>query len=222
MTLPIARRKHAHDPQDGVDVASVQTRLMRRGFDVGPYGIDGDYGADTERALRQFQRRRGHAVNGVVDVKTWRALNSVATRTTADGTATLAHRRVEGNDGAGRPSYRFGAEVANLNTKHPMSLDCSELVQWAVFQLTGDDWVDGSWNQAAHCRLISTSEAIKTRGALLFLSTNGRTSGVHHVAWSLGNGKTAEARSQFTTPQCGTWDAAGRFSFGGLVPILDY
>lgn len=105
--------------------------------------------------------------------------------------------------------------------------NCSELVQWSVFQITHNSWVDGSWIQAGHCRIVSVDQAARTKGALLFVSNNGHTSGVHHVAISMGKGRsdphgTAEARSKYMDPNCGSWEIGSRFSFGGLIPILHY
>jgi Putative peptidoglycan binding domain len=43
-----------------------------QGFD--PKGIDGDYGGDTRKAVRSFQRANGLQPTGEVDVATWRKL----------------------------------------------------------------------------------------------------------------------------------------------------
>lgn len=39
--------------------------------------IDGDFGEQTESAVRSFQKRNGLGVNGVVDEQTWYALSQV-------------------------------------------------------------------------------------------------------------------------------------------------
>jgi peptidoglycan hydrolase-like protein with peptidoglycan-binding domain len=56
-------------------VARVQVRLRRLGFDPGP--VDGRFGPRTERAVLAFQRRRHLSTNGVVGVRTERALYTV-------------------------------------------------------------------------------------------------------------------------------------------------
>ena len=58
----------------GDDVCQLQRRLQELGFYRG--NIDGDFGGETELAVRRFQRDRGMGVDGVVGVDTWRALFS--------------------------------------------------------------------------------------------------------------------------------------------------
>ena len=125
--------------------------------------------------------------------------------------------------------YVFGAEVSPSDT-NPSAFDCSELVQWACARAqVVPTMPDGSWIQARHCRnhgtLISVGEAINTRGALLFRFvgdpfTGGRPSSAH-VAISLGNGTSIEARS--SRYGVGSFSAYGRnWSHGGLIPGVEY
>jgi cell wall-associated NlpC family hydrolase len=227
MTLNISKTQHNHDPQPEVSVRSVQNRLLARGFSVGPYGADGRYGDATEQSVRRFQNKYlgVNEVDGVVGPKTWGMLaksTTAPTATSASKFADLAYRLVtQGIDGT-RPVYRFGAE-ARLTDPSPDALDCSELVQWAVYQLTKNAWIDGSAAQysgsAGHH--ISVTEGIRTKGALLFLSGSGSPNGIHHVVISMGNGHTAEARS--TKAGCGSWPATGRgFQYATKIPVLHY
>jgi hypothetical protein len=59
---------------NGDDVIALQRELARRGYDLGPYGIDGWYGPDTRAAVIRFQRAEGVLVTGVVDEATRAAL----------------------------------------------------------------------------------------------------------------------------------------------------
>ncbi|NUP10217.1 MAG: hypothetical protein HOW73_29560 [Polyangiaceae bacterium] len=52
-------------------VGQVQRRLVALGYRV---GVDNDFGAETDRAVRGFQRTAGLEVDGVVGSRTWRAL----------------------------------------------------------------------------------------------------------------------------------------------------
>lgn len=52
-------------------VRRVQERLRALGWDV---GVDGLFGAETDRVVKAFQRRKNLVDDGVVGPKTWRAL----------------------------------------------------------------------------------------------------------------------------------------------------
>ena len=110
--------------------------------------------------------------------------------------------------------YVFGAET-RLNDSNPHTFDCSELVQWAAHQ-AGVTIPDGSANQLAHVRQhgtqISVEEALRTPGALLFRPG--------HVAISLGDGRTIEARGR--NYGVGVFNARGRFTSAGLIPGMRY
>ena len=58
----------------GNDVASMQTLLLMHGFDVGSGWTDGDFGPDTEEALRSFQTANDLEPDGVCGELTWAAL----------------------------------------------------------------------------------------------------------------------------------------------------
>ncbi|GAA2371861.1 protein kinase domain-containing protein [Streptomyces cuspidosporus] len=55
-------------------VVQVQCILKGRGYDIGPHGIDGQFGADTLAAVKSFQRHHGLRADGQVGVHTWAAL----------------------------------------------------------------------------------------------------------------------------------------------------
>jgi cell wall-associated NlpC family hydrolase len=104
--------------------------------------------------------------------------------------------------------YVFGAE-ASPSDPNPRAFDCSELCEWAAARAgITPKLPDGSSAQKAFCKPISVSQAINTKGALLFLPG--------HVAISLGNGSTVEAMNPSNGVRQGK--AAGRFSSGGLIP----
>lgn len=127
--------------------------------------------------------------------------------------------------------YVFGTEASPLDPS-PQKFDCSELIEWACARKKVDPRVpDGSWIQARHCRnhgtlLPTIDEGIGTRGALLFRFVGGdpfrggRPSS-SHVAVSLGDGTTIEARG--TAYGVGTWAASGRgWTHAALIPGCDY
>lgn len=107
-------------------------------------------------------------------------------------------------------TYIYGAE-ASVSDPNPNAFDCSELVQWAAGR-AGVPFVDGSSAQIAACRGISVEQAIRTRGALLWHEG--------HIAISLGNGRTIEAANSRVGVV--SYNAAGRFARGGLIPGMRY
>ena len=72
----------------GEYVTLLQTELVQKGYDIGKCGIDGSFGAATEKAVREFQRNSGLAVDGVVGKNTWAALEQT---TTTLYTVTIPH-----------------------------------------------------------------------------------------------------------------------------------
>ena len=56
-------------------VKKLQTALNKLGYDLGKWGIDGDFGSQTEKAVKAFQKDVGIGTDGVVGEKTWTALN---------------------------------------------------------------------------------------------------------------------------------------------------
>ncbi|ONI74675.1 hypothetical protein ALI144C_38280 [Actinosynnema sp. ALI-1.44] len=121
--------------------------------------------------------------------------------------------------------YVFGHEVS-VSDRNPSTFDCSELVEWAAGQ-AGVKVPDGSWLQyrqlANSGTTMSVEQAMRTPGALLFSFSSdpmkgGRPSAAH-VAISLGNGKTIEAKG--TQYGVGSWEAnTKRFQYAGYLPEM--
>lgn len=222
MTLNISLKEHANDPQPTPTVAHCQTRLIGKGYSCGPYGADGHFGYYSDQATRRFQSHCGIGSDGVIGTVTLGKLDqSIAPASvSAVRFADDCYRRVMGQDDHPRPRYIYGYEVTDLSAPYPTAFDCSELVQWGIYQAVHTVWADGTFNQAPRCHLITVDQAMHTKGALLFVTSNGAPSGTHHVAVSMGNGTTAEARS--SALGCGSWSAAGRFNLAGLPDVLKF
>ncbi len=60
----------------GTDVTEMQKALADLGYDLGPYGVDGDYGEDTTQAVKAFQAKMGLKQSGNYDADTHKALMS--------------------------------------------------------------------------------------------------------------------------------------------------
>lgn len=66
----------------GADVTELQTRLTALGYDFPRYGIDGDFGSETQTAVKAFQRDFGVNPDGVFDADDLAALIAAENGTT--------------------------------------------------------------------------------------------------------------------------------------------
>lgn len=60
---------------EGEYVTLLQTKLFQLGYDLGSYGIDGDFGSRTEAAVKAFQTANGLTADGICGRNTWAALD---------------------------------------------------------------------------------------------------------------------------------------------------
>ncbi len=118
--------------------------------------------------------------------------------------------------------YVFGAS-ARSDDPNPKSFDCSELVRWSAHR-AGVDLPRRAFDQYMQLEhqgaTLSVEEALHTPGALLFSFKTappavGR-SDEEHVAISLGDGRTIEARGG--SYGVGSWPAKGRFGYAAVIP----
>lgn len=58
----------------GDNVKVLQALLKGYGYNIGIWGIDGDFGAATDTAVKNYQRDRGLVVDGIVGKATWTKL----------------------------------------------------------------------------------------------------------------------------------------------------
>lgn len=58
----------------GAQVKAMQMLLQGNGFSCGSKGVDGSFGAATDKALRAYQKANGLAVDGSCGSKTWQSL----------------------------------------------------------------------------------------------------------------------------------------------------
>ncbi len=69
ITLPVLK-----NGSEGCAVIALQLLLEVYGFSVGPCGVDGEFGPDTEKALRTMQSVLGIQEDGKTGSKTWNRL----------------------------------------------------------------------------------------------------------------------------------------------------
>ena len=83
----------------GPYVVDMQTKLNKLGYDLGPCGIDGDFGRATEKAVKAFQGDHGLKVDGICGPATWSALDAaVAALTVPESSVTTYTVSIPGLD----------------------------------------------------------------------------------------------------------------------------
>lgn len=76
---PVLDDRILRNGDEGADVKDLQKRLIALGYDVGSCGADGEFGDDTEDAVKKFQREHPPLeVDGEVGEQTIAALKSAA------------------------------------------------------------------------------------------------------------------------------------------------
>lgn len=58
----------------GDEVVLLQKLLLKSGEKLPKYGADGDFGTETLKAVKSFQKKHGLVVDGIVGPKTWQAV----------------------------------------------------------------------------------------------------------------------------------------------------
>jgi hypothetical protein len=69
VTLPVLSKGDLGD-----QVKALQALLIGYGYNLGSWGADGDFGAATDKAVQQYQKKMGLVVDGIVGKATWSAL----------------------------------------------------------------------------------------------------------------------------------------------------
>lgn len=87
---PATGRQTLRKGAKGADVKYLQELLQARGYSLGKYGVDGDFGSATEKAVKQFQKDWNLQQDGVVGPKTWAMLQSTPVKEILY-TVTISH-----------------------------------------------------------------------------------------------------------------------------------
>lgn len=166
----------------GAEIAEIQTRLIRLGYDV---IADGDFGPATVDAVKSFQKSKGMTADGMVGEKTYAVLVGRAMPEVSRSSGNLISRRVISNamQYIGTP-YVFGG------TSLYYGIDCSAYVQ-RIFAQVGISLPRTADYQFEVGTPISRAELIP--GDVVFFTTY--TYGASHCGIYIGDGNFIHASS---------------------------
>ena len=162
---------------DGQEVLSIQKRLVELNYSI--HSIDGDFGPETEKAVRSFQADRGLEGDGVIGPATYRALMNKEMPANRSNSVVRNVMRAAYSV-IGTP-YVFGGTT-------PYGFDCSGFTQYA-FARAGVYLPRMADSQFYSGRQISMSQL--RPGDLIFFTTY--EAGASHVGIYVGNGNFIHA-----------------------------
>jgi len=144
--------------------------------------------------------------------------------TTADAPGVITQRFLDAALSQQGKPYVWGSS-ASASDASPPSFDCSELTKWAAAR-AGVTIPDGAAHQYVWLKeqgaTMTVQQALQTPGALLFHFAAEPQPGlggeppVAHVAISLGNGMTMEAKGH--AYGVGIFQAGDRVNYAGMIP----
>ena len=83
----------------GNEVAAAQGLLLLSGYNLGRWGVDGDFGSDTAKAVREFQATHRLAPDGIVGPATGAALfGGEVVETNINGLGAAIAQKINGGD----------------------------------------------------------------------------------------------------------------------------
>ena len=164
----------------GSEVAEVQGQLMVLGYDV---VADGDFGAATADALREFQALNGMQANGFIDSQTYMALLGKDMPEITTGSSYIGRQLISTSMQYIGVPYVFGGTS-------PYGFDCSGFVQY-VFAKVGVSLPRTADVQFEVGTPVSTTDL--RPGDAVFFETY--TYGASHVGIYIGDGNFIHASS---------------------------
>ena len=164
----------------GSEVAEVQGQLMILGYDV---VADGDFGAATADALKEFQTLNGMQANGFIDSQTYMALLGKDMPEITTGSSYIGRKLISTSMQYIGVPYVFGGTS-------PYGFDCSGFVQY-VFAKCGISLPRTADVQFEVGTPVSTTDL--RPGDAVFFETY--TYGASHVGIYIGDGNFIHASS---------------------------
>ena len=134
---------------EGDDVKQMQAGLIRLGYDLGRWGADGDFGDQTEMAVKQFQKDHGMEASGRFDAKALTAFESalVALDAPVENPGTV---KIEGGNCYIRAASNTSGKdlgVAHRGDTYPYAGETAENGWLKIVYKDGTAWVSGKYGR---------------------------------------------------------------------------
>ena len=134
---------------EGDDVKQMQAGLIRLGYDLGRWGADGDFGDQTEMAVKQFQKDHGLEASGRFDAKALTAFESalVALDAPVENPGTV---KIEGGNCYIRAASNTSGKdlgVAHRGDTYPYAGETTENGWLKIVYKDGTAWVSGKYGR---------------------------------------------------------------------------
>ena len=134
---------------EGNDVREMQSGLIRLGYDLGSWGADGDFGDQTEMAVKQFQQDQGLTVNGAFDEKCVAALDAalVAISLPVEDPQSVV---IEGGDCYIRSEAGTNGKILGVAKRGSVYYYAGETSQTGWIRIrhgSGTGWVSGKYGR---------------------------------------------------------------------------
>lgn len=221
-TDPTLADTDADGVTDGLEVQSGTDPLGARGgpFDQSPAAAWTLEGAARARAAAEAQQTaQSQADDQPVGAASSATGPSSSTPSTSDDKLSIFISSAQDQIG---DRYVYGAR-RTPTAADPRTFDCSSFTQWAARQagVKLENTAETQYMQLKRTNHdIPVEQALKTKGALLFYfsrePSGALPAGQAHVAISLGDGRTVEAKG--SKYGVGEWSAKHRFNYAAIVP----
>ena len=98
----------------GEEVKKLQKSLNEKGYSL---AVDGVFGSKTRDAVKDYQKKNGLSVDGIVGNNTWGSLNNKSTVATTTTTTKPVSSTTSVNASTGRPEYEKSQAVKDAENK---------------------------------------------------------------------------------------------------------